>query len=108
MSLNVLLSTCYRKTRSKNGFSTPSTHPLPCGPLFLYFLYILYFLYLLTSSLPPPVSSQSPYTAAKPPAPQSTHPPADNSPPPRSTSAPPPARTHSAYAQNRFSRRPWA
>src|SRR5580700_293510 len=58
--------------------------------------------------LPPPVSSQSPYTAAKPPAPQSTHPPADNSPPPRSTSAPPPAPTHSAYAQNRSSLRPSA
>src|SRR5271165_6562862 len=64
--------------------------------------------YLFTFLLLPPVSDLSPYTAAKPPAPQSTHPPADNSPAPQSTSAPPPAPTHSAYAQNRSSRRPSA
>ena len=65
-------------------------------------------LYVITSRFPQPVSDQSPYTPAKPPAPQSTHPPADNSPPPRSKSAPPPAPTHSTYAQNRSSRRPSA
>src|SRR5271156_6379877 len=49
---------------------------------------------------PPPVSAQSPYTAAKPPVPRWTHPPAGSFPPPRSTSDPPPARCHSACVQN--------
>jgi len=57
--------------------------------------------YFLTSLLPPPVSSQSPYTAAKPRAPQSTHPPADNSPPLRSTSFLSATPSHLTCAQTR-------